>query len=752
MTMKRILSLALLWNLATILCFSQITTKELPISIKRGILSNRYQGVINLPIPDMNRIHKEDSINEYIADKPQRAAVNIPVNYNSLSDGKWITLEDGSKLWQLSLKAEDAKTLNVTYSKFWIPEGGKFFVYNFSTMETIGAITSEYLLGDKSTPSEFSTGLIKGDVLTFEYYQPATINENPIIELSGVYYGYRKNNLGFGSSGTCQVNVNCASGYDWQFEKNAVARILIIDGDNAYWCTGSLLNNTNQNYSPLLLTADHCTLSYDAITNPNASNWIFYWAYETSECDNPDTEPNYSTTIGAILKANNSNSDFALFQLIQDPRNLLDFSPYYLGWDKSGNSGNRGVCIHHPKGDIKKISTVAETPVSTDYLQNIGNSHWKVTWEEGTTEGGSSGSPLLNAAHRVIGQLHGGYSDCEEDFFWGTGPNQPDWYGKISMSWTGNENNDNRRRLSYWLDPLGSEVQTIDGLSGPYISGNSIPCSITHYEVENLPTGCTVTWSLSATGLVEYPLPDINPYENGNHFQIQKTKSYAHGTLTANIYNGNNLVKILTKKIDTAMGFSGSWYQGNNTPTSLKSGQTYSIENGSHITLYSDKFIGKTVSYTNNGLILYGGITHNDSIISFNLVYFNGDIVNSGNLNKSITIFVTDSDTCEGYEFTFHVPTTPTPISSLLNIKTSGNDNTFTLESINTQDEKHQKNKETKEWLLEIIQFESGRTIIQKQAKNNSVTINKSGWKPGIYIAVALIDGKAIATKKITVK
>ena len=124
--MKRILSLALLWNLATILCFSQITTKELPISIKRGILSNRYQGVINLPIPDMNRIHKEDSINEYIADKPQRAAVNIPVNYNCLSDGKWITLEDGSKLWQLSLKAEDAKTLNVTYSKFWIPEGGKF--------------------------------------------------------------------------------------------------------------------------------------------------------------------------------------------------------------------------------------------------------------------------------------------------------------------------------------------------------------------------------------------------------------------------------------------------------------------------------------------------------------------------------------------------------------------------------------------------------------------------------------------------
>ena len=30
-------------------------------------------------------------------------------------------------------------------------------------------------------------------------------------------------------------------------------------------------------------------------------------------------------------------------------------------------------------------------------------------WDLGTTEGGSSGSPLFNQDHRVIGQLHGGY-------------------------------------------------------------------------------------------------------------------------------------------------------------------------------------------------------------------------------------------------------------------------------------------------------------------------------------------------------
>ena len=74
-----------------------------------------------------------------------------------------------------------------------------------------------------------------------------------------------------------------------------------------------------------------------------------------------------------------------------------------------------------------------------------------MTWEDGVTEPGSSGAPLFNSTHSVIGQLHGGNSSCDN-------PTGSDWYGKLSLSWTGNGNTYSRRRLIDWLDPYNTGV------------------------------------------------------------------------------------------------------------------------------------------------------------------------------------------------------------------------------------------------------------------------------------------------------
>ena len=102
-----------------------------------------------------------------------------------------------------------------------------------------------------------------------------------------------------------------------------------------------------------------------------------------------------------------------------------------MGWDRSGNSGNPGVCIHHPGGDLKKISTVAYQPLSTTMS-------WKVQWKStengyGTTEQGSSGSPLLTAEHKVIGQLFTGSSSCSN-------LSGEDYFRRFDISWNGNNN------------------------------------------------------------------------------------------------------------------------------------------------------------------------------------------------------------------------------------------------------------------------------------------------------------------------
>ena len=145
------------------------------------------------------------------------------------------------------------------------------------------------------------------------------------------------------------------------------------------------------------------TGTFPSLTS-NATGMIFYWEYEHPECAKSLTEPAHRTTTGAKVVANiDANlSDFALLKLTQDTRNVSGIAPHYLGWDKSGASGTGGVGIHHPMGDVKKIATHNQTP------QSIGNS-WVLYWMQtpngySITDGGSSGSPLINNNRHVIGQ------------------------------------------------------------------------------------------------------------------------------------------------------------------------------------------------------------------------------------------------------------------------------------------------------------------------------------------------------------
>jgi hypothetical protein len=77
-------------------------------------------------------------------------------------------------------------------------------------------------------------------------------------------------------------------------------------------------------------------------------------------------------------------------------------------------------------------------------------------WDLGTTEGGSSGSPLFDQDGYVVGELHGGDAACGND--------RPDWYGRFSYAWDEGSTDDSR--LSVWLDPLGTGQTTL-GLFDP---------------------------------------------------------------------------------------------------------------------------------------------------------------------------------------------------------------------------------------------------------------------------------------------
>ena len=133
-----------------------------------------------------------------------------------------------------------------------------------------------------------------------------------------------------------------------------------------------------------------------------------------------------------------------------------------LGWTKSTTPAANAVGIHHPRGDIKKISVENDAVKSYNGIQNWtdnnGNiisttqkhTHWGVTFDVGAIESGSSGSPLMNQNHLVVGQLHGGSSNCAPVTM---------YYGRFDKSW--DYGNTATRRLKDWLDSNNTGITQI---------------------------------------------------------------------------------------------------------------------------------------------------------------------------------------------------------------------------------------------------------------------------------------------------
>ena len=228
---------------------------------------------------------------------------------------------------------------------------------------------------------------------------------------------------------------------------------MILYGNRAH-CSGTLINNTAQDGTPYLLTAYHCLEKNGIIYDP--SQFVFIFNYETDDCEGENPTQTYSIN-GAAAVAKDIFSDFAL--LLLNDRPPADWNLYYAGWNRKDVLYKGAVVIHHPRGDWKKISEDRKTLASGKFYNHPDypdNTHYVAIWDTGTTENGSSGSGLFNREKLLIGQLEGGAARCNN-------LNGEDWFGKISYSWT-NNNNPDSNRLDYWLDPLGWGVELLGGI------------------------------------------------------------------------------------------------------------------------------------------------------------------------------------------------------------------------------------------------------------------------------------------------
>lgn len=400
--------------------------------------------------PDVAALRAEDAIVDAEKSGPWRFGYNNETNLTLENAGEWTILPNGSKIWRLKLVCSKALTVNLTLDKVELPVGNELYVYNADKSFILGKFTAKHLY-----EGQLGTELVPGNTAIIEYYvAPENKQEDAALRIHTVTHGYRTAaefaEKAFGSSGSCNMNVNCPDGASWEAQKRGA--VMLVSGSNGF-CSGSMINNTQNDGTPYVLTANHCGSS-------GFASWIFRFNWESATCANPGASPTFQSLSGSVSRASRQPSDFRLVEITGGLENgtvPAAYNTYFSGWDNSGTIPSTTVCIHHPSGDIKKISF---DDAAASAVQAMGSSEpassWQVEWDRNTTtEGGSSGSPLFDQNGRIIGQLWGGGASCSN-------LSAPDYYGRVFNSWEPS-GSANSGQLKHWLDPTSSGVTFIDG-------------------------------------------------------------------------------------------------------------------------------------------------------------------------------------------------------------------------------------------------------------------------------------------------
>ncbi|HKI89955.1 MAG TPA: T9SS type A sorting domain-containing protein [Draconibacterium sp.] len=522
--------------------------------------------VAEMPSVDNNRLKKQ-AIEDFQSTpklKPFQFATPFEVNFTTKNSGEWTTAENGTKIWLLKIHSKGAKSINLIFDHFSLPAGARLFLYNGSENYYLGAYTSF----NNKPSGKFAVSPVAGDELTVQYELPATYPQGDNFTISRVNHDfvgilkYDDRRPLDKVAGACNVDVNCDIGHNWKDVRDAVCR-LIVNGKEI--CSGTLINNTAEDQKPYIISAAHC---YDEWNY--AETTIYAFNYESPYCAPLDGDPSNSIS-GAVMKAQFDSLDFALAEMSLVPP--PEFRPYYAGWDRSGSLPDSSVTIHHPQGDIKKISFDYNSPVISDFNSDyISNGFLEVLrWEEGVTEAGSSGGPLFNPDKNIIGTLTGGLATCSNPV--------RDYFERLDLSW--NFKSDSTKQLKYWLDPLNTKVQHLNGER--FYTGSELCAAFTHLNDGDEHQNVQITnsrqfagyWggtnSIGITEFMEHFSGSGNEELQGISMGVGKIDASLSGNskITIKVYNGNTFpvtmifsqtvsIKSLTEDAMNFIGFAQS--------------------------------------------------------------------------------------------------------------------------------------------------------------------------------------------------
>lgn len=401
---------------------------------------------VTMPPVDVERYKAEDEARNHW---PLRYGAVIPTSLGLDNAGRWDDIpQAGLRVWRLRIESPGAFTIGVVFDLYRLPVGAQVFLYNDDKSHVLGAYTHE----NNKANYALAVEPVAGSAVTIELVTPTNASPPPLLDVGQVVHDYRNvhaliDQMVGGAQPQakvdCTIDINCPEGANYQDVKRSVVRTLA----GGVLCSGAILNNTAQDQTPYMLTANHCG---------SMTNGVFLFNYERSGCGT-GSAPQTDTVSGAtkLASVNSGNPCFSSAvdsQLYRLSTNIpSSYNPYFAGWNRSNNAGGApAATIGHGGGGPKNIA-IDSTGASSC------TNWWQATWTSGNIIGGNSGGPLFDGNKRVLGPA------CCVNNFNCTG--QTAWFGKLSVFW-------NNANLGQWLDPLNTGVTVLDGFDP---SGSNCP-------------------------------------------------------------------------------------------------------------------------------------------------------------------------------------------------------------------------------------------------------------------------------------
>jgi lysyl endopeptidase len=317
---------------------------------------------------------------------------------------------EGDFVWSGRVSAPGATAMRLHLAPFDLPEGAELYIYS-GDGQAFGPYTGRGPLDE----GEIWTNAIFGDEVRLQVRVAAEEAGQARVVIRDVGYlgsGVMATTAFCSDNASCVVNAGCVSVSAVADARDAVAHMLFASGGFYYICTGGLIADSDtSSVVPYFLTANHCISR-----SSEASSLETYFDYETT-CSNPNCTAPYPwptgtrnpDTLGATIVAGNRTNDFTLLRLSSAPT-TDDGVAKYLGWNSTPVANTNGTHLYrisHPQGSPQAYSQ-QDVDTSKTTCQSLPRGTFIYSRDiTGATEGGSSGSPVLDSQGRIVGQLYG---------------------------------------------------------------------------------------------------------------------------------------------------------------------------------------------------------------------------------------------------------------------------------------------------------------------------------------------------------